>query len=183
MIPLFHRASWLVAGAFVAVAADAPVDAPAPSKDRVGFPDGYQKSFTVLRSFNRPGENKVVTVYGNKEAASVKTVSELPYPNGSVLVMETALATKDAAGKPVTEANGIFQKDQITGLHVMRREMGFGEAYQTNRTGAWEYVEYRGDGTFITPPIKSAACAACHVKAGEKMDFVYHGRFSPPAEK
>ena len=42
----------------------------------------------------------------------------------------------------------------------MRREKGFGEAYGKNRTGEWEYVEYRADGTYITPPRKSFACAS-----------------------
>ena len=67
----------------------------------------------------------------------------------------------------------------MLGLHVMRREQGFGEAYGKNRTGEWEYVEYRADETYITPPQKSFACAECHVKAGRERDFVYRGGFPP----
>jgi hypothetical protein len=78
---------------------------------------------------------------------------------------------------PVRDEHGHFPSGQVVGLHVMRREKGFGEAYGPNRTGEWEYVEYRPDGTFITPPARSATCAACHVKAGATRDWVYHGRF------
>ena len=51
------------------------------------------------------------------------------------------------------------------------------EAYGKNRTGEWEYVEYRDDGSYITTSKRSFACAECHVKAGGKRDFVYRGRF------
>ena len=71
----------------------------------------------------------------------------------------------------------VFAREMFVGLHVMRREKGFGEAYGKNRTGEWEYVEYRADRTYITPPQKSFACAECHVKAGSDRDFVYRGRF------
>ena len=165
-----------VATLLAARAEDAP--ASAPTTDRVGFPTGYAEKFTVLRTTTDEKNAKQVTVYGNGPAASVTDRSALPYPNGSVLVMETASLKKDAAGKPVADAAGKFRKDQVLGLHVMRREAGFGEAYATNRTGEWEYVEYRADGTHLTPPSKSAACAACHVKAGKEKDFVFKARFA-----
>ena len=139
----------------------------APIKDRVGFPQGYQQSYTVLRSFVKEKQQQVVTVYGNRLAASVKETRQLPYPFGSILVMETASflnSDKKTKGK-------------VLGLHVMRREPGFGAAYGKNRTGEWEYVEYRADQSYITPPRSSAACAECHVKAGSDHDFVYRGRF------
>ena len=149
----------------------------APATDRVGFPKNYQKEFQILRVVNRDGEKpQVVTVYGNARASSVNATNDLPYPNGSVLVMETAAAATDASSKPQRDAKGFFQRGEVLGLHVMRREKGFGEAYGPNRTAEWEYVEYRADGSHLTPPQKSAACAECHVKAGAKKDFVYQAR-------
>jgi len=62
----------------------------APTTDRVGFPLGYQQTYTVLRSFVKEKQQQVVTVYGNQLAASVKETRQLPYPFGSILVMETA---------------------------------------------------------------------------------------------
>ena len=142
---------------------------PAPTLDRVGFPTGYAKTFPILR--RRSDDKEQVTVYGNAPAASVTQFSALPYPNGSVLVMETMRLKPDSNGKPV--------EDAVTGLHVMRREAGFGVDYGANRAGEWEFVEYRPDGSYITPPQKSASCAACHLKdAGPARDFVFNGRFA-----
>lgn len=64
----------------------------------------------------------------------------------------------------------------------MRREKDFGSAYTTNRTAEWEYVEYRPDGSHLTTPRESGACAACHVKAGQAKDYVYQGRLGSPGK-
>ena len=150
---------------------------PATGTDRVGFPEAYAQRFEVLRVVNKPKEHKIVTVYGNHLAASVTNQSQLPYPYGSVIVMETAKVRDDAEGKPILDSQGKIQKAEVSGLHVMRREFGFGAAYKEHRAGEWEYVEYKPDGSYITPPVQSASCAECHVKAGIAQDFVYKGRF------
>jgi hypothetical protein len=153
------------------------VPQPAPATDRVGFPKGYAEQFEVLRIVKKPTEHKIVTVYGNKQAASITNAQQLPYPYGSILVMESATATQNPQAKPSIDGKGGL-KGAVTGLHVMRREQGFGESYGKNRAGEWEYVEYKPDGSYITPPQKSAACAECHVKAGIQKDFVYQGRLA-----
>ncbi len=158
-------------------------DPPAPKEDRVGFPKDYSKTFEVLRTIERPEKQQIVTVFGNERAASVRRSEDLPYPYGSVIVMETAGAIKDEQGKPRVDDKGRLRKGGVVGLHVMRREQGFGVAYGENRTGEWEYVEYRADGTYLTPPNKSSACAECHVKAGRDRDFVYRGRLPERATK
>ncbi len=132
---------------------------------------------------NRTEKQQVVTVYGNEPAATIKRPGDLPYPYGSIIVMETAGARKDAQGKPLLDAEGYYRTDQVAGLHVMRREKGFGAAYGKNRTGEWEYVEYRADQSYITPPQKSFACAECHLKARRERDFVYRGRLPAEGEK
>jgi hypothetical protein len=169
------RLSLIVVCLGVLHAEDAPT---APATDRVGFPKDYAARFAVLRTVPRDEGVKLVTVYGNREAASVTNKSQLPYPNGSILVMETASTRKTAEGKPAKDANGALQKEEVLGLHVMRRGKDFGQAYGDKRSGEWEFVEYRADGTFITPPQKSASCAECHIKAGPSKDYVYNGRFS-----
>ncbi len=168
--------------AATAFSAEAPSTPPAPGSDRVGFPEAYQENFKVLRSINRAEKQQVVTIYGNDLAASVTRTNDLPYPNGSVIVMETADAKKDAASKPLLDEQGHYRKDKILGLHVMRRGKDFGEAYGTNRSGEWEYVEFRADKTYITPPQRSFACASCHIKAGSEKDFVYGARFAAPSK-
>jgi hypothetical protein len=156
--------------------AETSTDAPAPDTDRVGFPKDYQQAFQILRVVNRDGEGKVVTVFGNKPASSIARTNDVPYPYGSIIVMETASAQKGSDGKPIVDEQGHFRKDKVLGLHVMRREKGFGEAYRDKRSGEWEFVEYKADGSYITPPKKSAVCAECHIKAGAGRDYVYRGK-------
>ena len=152
-------------------------------EDRVGFPKDYAKSFEILRTVAREEGKKLVTVYGNAQAATVTNLTQLPYPNGSVLVMETASTAQDAEGKLVKDANGRLQKKQVLGLHVMRRGKDFGSAYAAKRSGEWEFAEYRADGSYLTPPQASASCAECHIKAGAAKDFVYNGRFGTADKK
>jgi hypothetical protein len=173
MLSLMSLTAVLSAAALLAGEADDP---PAPTADRVGFPKGYRETFEVLRSVDREEKKQVVTVYGNDKAATVRSADDLPYPNGSVIVMETADAKKGPDGNPLLDDKGRYRKGGVVGLHVMRRGKGFGEAYGKNRTGEWEYVEYKEDESYLTPPKKSFACAECHVKAGKGRDFVYRGR-------
>ena len=100
-----------------------------------------------------------------------------------MIVMETAEALKNEEGQPSKDDKGHLRRGEVVGLHVMRREKGFGEAYGNNRTGDWEYVEYRNDGSYITTARKSFACAECHVKAGRDRDFVYRGRLPEKPSK
>lgn len=168
--------AWLViAAGMLRCAAEEPKQLPAPQIDRVGFPKNYAADYTVLRQFER-GSNQVVTVYGNATAAKVTGLTNLPFANGAVLVMETATVALDAAGRRVKGADGTLTKGGVNGLHVMRRGQNFGEAYGALRAGEWEFAEYRADGSYITPPEKSATCAQCHIKAGRDHDFVFRGR-------
>ena len=69
--------------------------------------------------------------------------------------------------------NGRYTRDELFGLFLMRKEAGFGANYGELRNGEWEYVAYRPDGTSLTPPERSGACAACHTEAGYGKDFVF----------
>lgn len=140
-------------------------DLPAPAADHVGFPKNYEATYPQLRSSESKDDKTVKIVYANLVAASRTSGA---YPYGSVLIMETWSAIADDGGH--------LRKDKLTGLHVMRKGRGFGNAYRDNRAGEWEYVEYRPDGTYITPPSASTKCASCHLKkAGLEKDFVFGG--------
>ena len=149
--------------------------------DRVGFPKDYREKFQVLRRVNRPEKQQVVTVYGNKPAATIQRPGDLPYPYGSIIVMETAGARKDAHGKPLLDAEGYYRKEQVIGLHVMRREKGFGAAYGKNRTGEWEYVEYRADSSYITPPRSRSPARSATSRRGESETSSTGEGFRPTA--
>jgi plastocyanin len=144
---------------------------PAPSEDRVGFPSGYQEDFKLMYVYDRLDNRQVRVVCGNEVAASVEQGE--PFPYGSILVMETWRAKLDADGKLVKDSNGRLIRENLNGIFVMRKEQGFGEAYQDLRTGEWEYVAFRPDESHSTPPQNSANCAACHLGSSEEKDWVF----------
>jgi uncharacterized protein (TIGR02246 family) len=154
--------------------------APAPKLDRVGFPKDYRTTFKFLGVPMRTNSTQtiVMTAYGNDLAASVTNAAQLPYPNGSIIVMEFAKTPLDSEGKPLLGADGQLQKGEVQHVDVMRRGDGFGEAYGSNRSGPWEFAGYFPDGTYSTPPAKTASCAHCHQKAGAAKDFVFPLKFS-----
>jgi plastocyanin len=160
--------------------APSPAAAPAPSttQDRVGFPDGYQADYKQLFVFDRPDNKQVRVIYGNDRAATAQPGQ--PFPYGSVLVMETHRAKADAQGNPELDPNGRYQRDQIAGIFVMRKEQGFGAEYGLQRSGEWEYQTFRPDRSYAlpqgTPPgtlPNTNACAACHQDAGAARDWVF----------
>jgi plastocyanin len=158
------------------VAAGSPVATstprPAPTEDRVGFPEGYRDSFTLLVVLDRPDNKQVRVICGNAAAASARPGQ--PYPHGSILVMETYRARQDASGAVVTDANGRYIREALLGIFVQRKEPGFGAAYEADRGGEWEYVGYRPDRSFLTAPRNSNACSACHLnQAGPGQDYVF----------
>jgi plastocyanin len=94
--------------------------------------------------------------------------------------METHRAKADAQGNPELDPNGRYQRDQIAGIFVMRKEQGFGAEYGLQRSGEWEYQTFRPDRSYAlpqgTPPgtlPNTNACAACHQDAGAARDWVF----------
>jgi plastocyanin len=88
--------------------------------------------------------------------------------------METYRALDDESSQPIVDADGRYQRGDLTGILVMRKEPGFGAAYDTNRTGEWEYVAFRPHRTYATTARLSAPCAVCHTDAGGSRDWVFH---------
>jgi hypothetical protein len=152
--------------------------ASAPTNDRVGFPKDYRTRFKVLGVIVKEDGLRVSTVYGNEQAAAVTSRDKLPYPDGSIILVEFGHALRDANNRVVRDANGTA-KMAVDHIDVMKRGKGFGEAYGADRSGEWEYAGYRLDGSYTTPPEKSAQCAACHRNAGPENDFVYRMRAAP----
>ena len=144
---------------------------PAPQVDRVGFPANYQTTYVPLFTFDRPDARQVRVIYGNGVAASAREGQ--PFPNDSILVMETYSARTDAQNNLLTDANGRFMRNALIGIFVMRKYRGYGVEYEHNRTGEWEYVAYRPDGSHLTPPRDSWTCANCHLMATEGRDWVF----------
>jgi plastocyanin len=170
-LPVFAIATPLGAAPAAQPTAPTPTPRPAPAEDRVGFPEGYQTSYQMFFVLDRPDNKQVRVIYANPAAASVTPGGTFPY--GSILVMETYRALQDEATEPVLDDAGRYQRGELTGVFVMRKEPGFGAAYEMNRTGEWEYVAFRPDRTYSTPARQSAPCAVCHTDAGGSRDWVF----------
>jgi len=154
-------------------AQEKPAPKPAPTVDRVGYPEGYE-TWQQLYVFDRPLGKQVRVIYGNPQAAAAspaKGPNEV-FPYGSILVMEAWRAKEDAQGNVLLDDDGRYQRDQLTGTFVMRKEPGFGDAYQTARSGEWEYVAFRPDKQYATPPEQTNVCSLCHQDAGATKDWV-----------
>jgi hypothetical protein len=147
-----------------------------PAADRVGFPKDYRTEFKVLGVKVRDTPPEVLTAYGNDKAASVSSHGKLPFPEGSIILMEFSYALRDATNQIQRDADGVVIKGEIEHVDVMKRGKNFGEAYGPNRSGEWEFAGYKLDGTYKTTPEDSVQCAACHRKAGPENDFVYRMR-------
>lgn len=164
-----------------------PTPRPAPSEDRVGFPEGYPDNFRLLFVFDRPDNRQVRVICGNDLAASAQPGE--PFPYGSIMVMETWRARIGEDGQPLLDEDGHYIRDSLSGIFVMRKEEDFGEAYLDDRSGEWEYVAFRPNGDYLTPPERTNACAACHLnQAGASVDYAFRmpmfhdpeAAFTPP---
>ena len=46
-------------------------------------------------------------------------------------------------GQPVKDDKGLYVKEELTRVDVMRKEKGFGKIYSDQQSGEWEYGAYR----------------------------------------
>jgi len=152
-------------------AAPPPTLRPAPTVDRVGFPDEYQTKFKFAYAYDRRDAKSVSYICFNDAAAAVKQGQ--PFPYGSVITFESWRPREDAQGNLAFDANGHMIRESLNAIFVMRKEQGFGEAYQASRTGEWEYVAYRPDRSFQTAPQASGNCAACHSASNKDRDWTF----------
>lgn len=168
-VPLLGAVAWL--GPAVGVSAQQPPPGPAPTEDRVGFPEGYRETYTTMFVLDRPDNKQVRVIYGNDKA--VAGAYGEPFAYGSIMVMETWSTRKDEQGNVLLDEAGRFQRDALQAIFVQRKEPGFGEAYGVQRSGEWEYVAFRPDRTYANPPQNTNACAACHQDAGKTRDWAF----------
>jgi hypothetical protein len=149
-------------------------DLPAPNVDRVGYPKGYREAFLQIRVSDRADTKTTAVIYGNLPGAAIKPGAKGTFAYGSILVNETWSTLQDAQGNVLLDKKGHYRLDKLLRIHVMRKDHDFGEAYKQNRSGEWEYVSFAPDGSYLTPPAKSGACAQCHMLyAGKAKDWVF----------
>src|SRR5215469_11025287 len=95
---LFPRSIVAVLCAFAAMAVIYSQSLPGTSQDRVGYPDGYQDSYTLLYILDRPDTQRILVTYGNSQAVSVQRGDQGNYPYGSIIAQETWTAKVDTQG-------------------------------------------------------------------------------------
>jgi hypothetical protein len=139
---------------------------PAPTVDRVGFPTGYRETFKLFYVFDNYQNRQIRAVYGNAVAASVTPGQVFNFPYGSILLFESYTVQEDGSGEPLLDSDGRFIPNVFNTIFVMRKERGFGADYRELRNGEWEYVAYRPNGTYATPPSGTGSCALCHLTGG-----------------
>lgn len=164
----------LLIGAVIVVGHSQTQQLPAPLVDRIGFPAGYQDTYKLLMTFDRPDTGQIRAIWGNDVAYSVQPGD--PYPYGSIFIFEGWTSQRDAQNNILLDDQGHFIKNRLTTVFVMRKERGFGTAYGPIQNGEWEYVSYNPDGTYATPAQNSGGCAQCHLQAGKAEDFVFRSR-------
>jgi plastocyanin len=142
---------------------------PAPTVDRVGFPEGYQTAFKFGYVYDRKDAKSVSYICLNDVAAAAKQGQ--PFPFGSVIVFESWRPKEDAKGDLVLDASGHMIRTALNAIFVMRKEQGFGVDYKQFQTGDWEYIAYRPDKTFQTAPQGTGSCAACHQASNKERDW------------
>jgi plastocyanin len=140
--------------------------------DRVGYPQGYRENFRQFYVFDRFDARSVSFVCANETAASVRPGE--PFPYGSILAFESWRPLTDGDDELVLDADGRLIRSALNGIILMRKEEGFGAGYGEARSGEWEYVAFRPDGTYLTAPEASTGCASCHAAGGTaERDFVF----------
>jgi len=150
-------------------AAPTPTLRPAPTVDRVGFPEGYQTAFKFGYVYDRKDAKSISYICLNDVAASAKQGQ--PFPFGSVIVFESWRPKEDEKGNLILDPSGHMIRTTLNAIFVMRKDQGFGVDYKQFQTGDWEYIAYRPDKTFQTPPQGTGACAACHQASNKDRDW------------
>jgi hemoglobin len=175
-----HRPTVLVltlAAAAVVLAGCSSMSATAPAAPKpVALQDGelplpadYMRWPKFLSAVQRPDVKQVREIYVNPTGYNAKAGQ--PFSQGTTFVMENWAAQIDAAGNPVTGADGKLVKDKLLRVFVMSKGEGFGSAAIPElRNGDWAYAAYDAAGAKTADPL--GACRACHLPLASK-DFVH----------
>jgi Cytochrome P460 len=133
------------------------------------LPADYRTWPKYLTSVQRPDAKEVRDIYINSTGADSKAAQS--FANGTVLVMENFAVQVDAAGNPVTGADGKLIRGNLVRVFVMAKGAGYGATVPRElKTGDWVYAAYDASGTKTADSL--TACRSCHIPLA-KTDFVF----------
>jgi hypothetical protein len=137
--------------------------------EHVGFPEGYDKTFTNYAEMNRAGSAAVAKMYANDVAVASYKKGQAAAP-GSVIVMEVYKPRKDDAGNVVVGSDGVNETAALAAIAVMERRDNWPTAYSaSDRVDTWGFAIYNPDGT---PKANDLDCVMCHTPL-EKQDYLF----------
>ena len=137
--------------------------------DKIAFPEDYAKG-TLYSTLDRHDNKQYRELWATPAAVEAARKGEAA-PSGTVLTLVQYKAQLDAAGEPVKDAKGRFQKGDLVAYTVMEKRDGWGAEYRDDvRNGEWEYQAF-GPDKKVNEKANLAACFTCH-KPHAGQDFV-----------
>ncbi len=137
--------------------------------DKVAFPENFDKG-TLYATVDRYDNKQYRELYATPAAVDAVRKGQ-PIPSGTVLTLVQYKAQLDAAGEPLKDANGRFQKGDLVAYTVMEKRDGWGTEYKDDiRNGEWEYQAF-GPDKKVNDKANLTTCFTCH-KPHAGQDFV-----------
>lgn len=128
---------------------------------RVGFPEGYESSFTRYTTISFENRKQVRHYFANAPALEAAKAGR-PLPDGSVLLVEIHAVRTDDGGNPVKGDDGHLVADKLVAYTAMETRAGWGaDIPDILRNGDWNYAVFAADRSLRTGT-NQAKCLACH---------------------
>ena len=139
--------------------------------DKVAFPENFDKG-TLYATVDRYDNKQYRELYATPAAVDAVRKGQ-PIPSGTVLTLVQYKAQLDAAGNPVKDTNGRFQKGDLIAYTVMEKRDGWGAEYKDDiRNGEWEYQAF-GPDKKVNEKANLTGCFQCHKPLPSSQDFVF----------
>ena len=134
-------------------------------------PPDYQSWPRFLPTIDRHELAQVREIYVNPAGFGARR--GLPFPNGTIFVMEIYATRPHADGAPAFDPSGRLVKGPLQKLYVMAKGEGWGDGVEEPRlrNGDWVYSAFLPDGKTPTTD-ELSACRGCHLPLA-KQDFVH----------
>ncbi len=136
--------------------------------EHVSYPEGYKSEFIQYDTRNRINGKQLAVLYGNKIA--IDTASDAELGDGAIIVMEVYKTNPGEDGKPITGADGLFEKGKFAAVAVMEKRSNWDAGFDAaQRAGDWGFAIYKTDGTVKDNKLD---CASCHTPMPDN-DFLF----------
>ena len=138
---------------------------------RMVFPGDFETGFTHYTTINFENRKQVRKYYANAVAVAAAR-DGVPFPAGSVFLVEVYAAKLDADGKPVVGDDGFYEIEKLNAYTGMEKQAGWGNDFpDLLRNGDWNYALFRADKA-ARQGVNQATCLACHKPLADE-DYVF----------